>query len=198
MRKKRTAAVIAGALALLAIPVGAAAQVATTTTATFSGAVPEPGGAAEVYCGGAGQGSCPSGPPVQVSWGIGGSGRSSLGFTPTGTTGLGQFSLGALRHTNTVVGLINGITAVDLQVNTTVRDEARSVEFAAALPMTLSVHEVPDDLADCPYGSVGGKCADAVTLPQPNASFPLEAGNVAYRLEIIGFRHADGTIAQNT
>jgi hypothetical protein len=140
MRKKRMAAVIAGAMALLAIPVSAAAQVSTTTTATFSGAVPERGGAGEVYCGGAGQGSCPNGPPVQVSWGIGGSGRSSLGFAPMGGGALGEFSLGTLRHTNTVVGLINGITAVDLQVNTTVRDGARSVEFAAALPMTLSVH----------------------------------------------------------
>ncbi|MGY1697175.1 PKD domain-containing protein [Geodermatophilus sp. SYSU D00814] len=192
------AAVIAGALALLAIPVGAAAQVSTTTTATFSGAVPEPGGADERYCGGAGRSSCASGPPVQVSWGFGGTGRSSLGFTPTGTTGLGEFSLGMLKHSNTVVGLYNGITAVDLHVNTTVQDEDRSVEFTATLPMRLGVHEVPDDLADCPYGRVNSKCADAVALPQPNVSFPFEAGNVAYRLEIIGFRHTDGTIAQHT
>jgi hypothetical protein len=198
MRKKRMAAVIAGAMALLAIPVGAAAQVSTTTTATFSNAKPEPGGADERYCGGAGQVTCPSAPPVQVSWGFGGNGRSSLGFTPTGTTGLGEFSLGTLRHTNTVVGLVNGITAVDFQVNTTVRDEARSVEFSAALPMTLGVHEVPDDLRPCPYDIVDNKCADAVTLPQPNESFDFPAGNVVYRLEVIEFLRLDGSKAQNT
>src|SRR3954471_4368387 len=48
------------------------------------GAVSEPGGSAERYCGGAGQAPCAGGDPVQVSWGIGGSGqRSSLGFSPS-------------------------------------------------------------------------------------------------------------------
>ncbi|SDZ19295.1 hypothetical protein SAMN05660209_04981 [Geodermatophilus africanus] len=199
MRNKRMAAVIAGAMALLAIPVGAAAQVSTTATATFSGAVPERDGAAEVYCGGAGPTLCPSGAAAEVSWGIGGSGRrSSLSFTPTGTTGLGQVSLGTLKHNNTVVGLFNGITAVNLHLNTTVRDGDRSVEFSAALPIELGVHEVPDDLRPCPYDTVDGKCADAVSLLQPHRSFAFPVGNVTYVLEIVEFLRRDGSRAWNT
>ncbi|MGY1763098.1 PKD domain-containing protein [Geodermatophilus sp. SYSU D00779] len=187
-------------MALVAIPVSATAQVSATTSATFSGAQPERDGAGEVYCGGTGWNPCASGAPVQVSWGIGGSNeRSSLAFYPKDEARFGQdFSLGTLRHTNTVVGEYNGITAVHFQVDTRVRDGDRSVEFSAPLPMWLGVHEVIDAVRPCPYGSVDGKCADAVSLPRPNASFPFEAGNVSYLLEIVGFRGSDGVPKNNT
>ena len=138
MRKRRTAAAILGATALVAIPVSATAQVSATTSATFSGAQPERDGAGEVYCGG-GWNPCASGAPAQVSWGLFGSGkRSSLVFYPKDEARFGQdLSLGTLRHTNTVVGEYNGITAVHFQVDTRVRDGDRSVEFSAPLPMWL-------------------------------------------------------------
>ncbi|MDP9428201.1 MAG: choice-of-anchor K domain-containing protein [Actinomycetota bacterium] len=151
------------------------------------------------YCGAADQDQCAGGDPVQVSWGIGGSGQRSLGFSPTDEGRFGEdFSLGTLRHTNTVVGLINGITAVDFQVQTTVRDGDRAVTFSGSLPMKLGVHEVIDAVRPCPYGVFAGQCADAVNLPHPNASFPYEEGNVAYLLEIVGFRGPDGKTAQHT
>lgn len=184
----------------MAIPAVATAQVSTTTSATFSGAESEPDGSAEAYCGGAGQDACTSGDPVQVSWGIGGSGqRSSLSFEPANAAGVGEFSLGTLTHNNTVVGPFNGITAVDFRVDTTVRDGDRSVEFSASHPMELGVHEVIDSVRPCPYGGdSAGRCADAVSLPQPNASFPYVDGNVSYLLQIVGFRGPDGQTAQHT
>ncbi len=200
MRKRRTAAVILGAVALVSIPVSATAQVSTTTSAAFHDAISEPGGSAVTYCGGGGQQPCAGGDPVQVSWGIGGSNeRSSLGFRPGAPVGLGEdLVLGTLTHNNTVVGLVNGITAVGLRVDTTVRDNDRSVTFSRSLDMRLGVREVPDDVRPCPYNAGAEKCADAITLPTPRQPHLIESGNVVYRLEIVGFRGRDGEIKNHT
>lgn len=197
MMRKLLRAVLAVAMATGAVsitPSPAFAAISTTTTASFTGAVNEPGpGDTRVsYCGGVGQATCGGDPPVQVRWGVGepGQAQSRLAFTPGNGTSLGQpFTLGVLRHRNTVINLYTGITKVDLTVTTRVVDDGRSLAFTDDVPLTLDVVETENAQTGC-----NAPCPDAIRLRTSERRFEHVAGNVTYVLEVLGFRNDSGVL----